>query len=184
MGRNLEEDLHSKEPYVLNEEQSEALKVIRQQFMKHQAVLLHGVTSSGKTELYIHLIREMLDQNRQVLYLLPEIALTTQIIVRMRQVFGDRVGVYHSRYSDSERVHVYRNLLGLTDEQSYGVVIGVRSAIFLPFRSLGLIIIDEEHENTFKQHDPAPRYHARDSAQVLALYHDARVLLGTCHSLF
>jgi len=178
------QELILRKPFTLTGEQSVALEDIRQQFVKHQAVLLHGVTSSGKTELYIHLIREMLDQGRQVLYLLPEIALTTQIIERMRQVFGKLIGVYHSRYSDSERVHVYRNLLGLTDEESYSVIIGVRSAIFLPFRSLGLVIVDEEHETTFKQNDPAPRYHARDSAQILALYHDAMVLLGTATPSF
>ncbi|MCK5137286.1 MAG: primosomal protein N' [Bacteroidales bacterium] len=175
---------HSRDPFELNGEQSVAIGVIREQFNKHQSVLLHGVTSSGKTELYIHLIREVLEKGRQVLYLLPEIALTTQIIERMRQVFGKQVGVYHSRYSDSERVHVYRNLLGLTDDETYRVIIGVRSAIFLPFDKLGLVIIDEEHETTFKQHDPAPRYHARDSAQVLALYHDAKVLLGTATPSF
>ena len=184
LGRYGSQDALTRDPFSLNKEQSEALEDIRQQFQRYQAVLLHGVTSSGKTELYIHLIREMIEQNRQVLYLLPEIALTTQIIERMRQVFGNQVGVYHSRYSDSERVHVYRNLLGLTDDETYRVVIGVRSAIFLPFQALGLIIIDEEHENTFKQHDPAPRYHARDSAQILALYHDARVLLGTATPSF
>jgi primosomal protein N' (replication factor Y) len=171
-------------PKVLEKEQQESLNEIRKQFSRHQSVLLHGVTSSGKTELYIHLIREMQDQGRQVLYLLPEIALTTQIILRISRIFGGRVGVYHSRYSDSERVHVYRNLLGLTDEESYGVVIGVRSAIFLPFKNLGLVIVDEEHENTYKQHDPAPRYHARDTAQVLALHHNARVLMGTATPSF
>lgn len=168
----------------LNSEQTEALASVKEQFQKQQCVLLHGVTSSGKTELYIHLIREYLDRGQQVLYLLPEIALTTQIIERVRRVFGSRVGVYHSRYSDSERVHVYRNLLGLTDEEPYGVLIGVRSALFLPYSALGLVIIDEEHENTYKQHDPAPRYHARDTAQILALFHGARVLLGTATPSF
>ena len=171
-------------PRELNPEQVQALGSIRDQFEKFQTVLLHGVTSSGKTELYIHLIREYLEKGQQVLYLLPEIALTTQIIERVRRVFGSRVGVYHSRYGDSERVHVYRNLLGLTDDEAYGVIIGVRSAIFLPFSKLGLVIIDEEHETTFKQHDPAPRYHARDSAQILALYHGARVLMGTATPSF
>lgn len=184
LGHHKDKGNRKRDPYKLTKEQSEALEQVRIQFQEHQAVLLHGVTSSGKTELYIHLIREMLDRQRQVLYLLPEIALTTQIIERLRQVFGNLVGVYHSRYSDSDRVHVYRNLLGLTDEETYKVVIGVRSAIFLPFKALGLIIIDEEHENTFKQHDPAPRYHARDSAQILALYHDARVLMGTATPSF
>jgi len=174
----------SRKPFPLNETQSRALDEIRKQFQVHQSVLLQGVTSSGKTELYIHLIDELLQKKKQVLYLLPEIALTTQIIQRMRQVFGSQVGVFHSRYSDSERIHVYRNLLGLTQDETYGVIIGVRSAIFLPFQDLGLVIIDEEHETTFKQHDPAPRYHARDSAQVLALYHDARVVLGTATPSF
>jgi len=178
-----EEDTSGK-AFPLTEEQQRGLNEIKEQFLSHQAVLLHGVTSSGKTELYIHLIGEMLDQGRQVLYLLPEIALTTQIIQRIRRVFGNRVGVYHSRYSDSDRVHVYRNLQGLTDEESYGVVIGVRSAIFLPFKDLGLIIIDEEHENTYKQNDPAPRYHARDTSQVLALHHNAKVLMGTATPSF
>jgi primosomal protein N' (replication factor Y) (superfamily II helicase) len=168
----------------LNEEQQEGLDKIREQFNTHQAVLLHGVTSSGKTELYIQLISEMLDQKKQVLYMLPEIALTTQIIQRISRVFGNKVGIYHSRYSDSDRVYVYRNLLGLTDDVPYDVVIGVRSAIFLPFKSLGLIIVDEEHENTYKQHDPAPRYHARDTVQVLALHHNARVLMGTATPSF
>ena len=173
-----------REPHLLNSDQQAALDQIRSHFRDHQAVLLHGVTSSGKTEIYSHLIREVLDRGEQVLYLLPEIALTAQIIERMRSIFGSRVGVYHSRYSDSERVHVYRNLLGWTDEEPYQLMIGVRSAIFLPFRSLGLIVIDEEHETTYKQHDPAPRYHARDSAQILALYHGARVLLGTATPSF
>jgi primosomal protein N' (replication factor Y) len=171
-------------PFSLNLEQSGALDAIRSQFQQHQTVLLQGVTSSGKTELYVHLIREQLGLGKQVLYLLPEIALTTQIIERMQQVFGRQIGVFHSRYSDSERVHVYRNLLGITDEEPYGVVIGIRSAIFLPFNNLGLVIIDEEHETTFKQHDPAPRYHARDSAQVLALFHGAKVLMGTATPSF
>lgn len=171
-------------PRQLDAAQQKALGAIRECFSGRQTVLLHGVTSSGKTELYIHLIREMLDRGKQVLYLLPEIALTTQIIRRIARIFGNRVGVYHSRYSDSDRVHVYRNLLGLTDEEAYRVVIGVRSAIFLPFRELGLVIVDEEHENTYKQQDPAPRYHARDTAQVLALHHNARVLMGTATPSF
>ena len=171
-------------PKKLDKAQQKGLEKIREQFNTHQSVLLHGVTSSGKTELYIHLIGEMLDQGRQVLYLLPEIALTTQIIQRIRSIFGERVGVYHSRYTDSERVHVYRNLLGLTDEPCYGVVIGVRSAVFLPFQDLGLVIVDEEHEHSYKQHDPAPRYHARDTVQILALHQNARVLMGTATPSF
>lgn len=184
MGQEQDPDGDGQPQNALNKEQEGALALIREQFASQQTVLLHGVTSSGKTELYIHLIREMIDKGKQVLYLLPEIALTTQIIVRIRQVFGHRVGVYHSRYSDSDRVHVYRNLLGLTDDETYSVVIGVRSAIFLPFKNLGLIIIDEEHETTYKQHDPAPRYHARDTAQVLALFHNAKVLMGTATPSF
>jgi primosomal protein N' (replication factor Y) len=183
LGRDHEKDYVSL-PQVLDDAQQKVLLEIREGFTTHQSVLLHGVSSSGKTEIYIHLMREMLDKGKQVLYLLPEIALTTQIIQRIRRIFGDRVGVYHSRYSDSERVHVYRNLLGLTDEESYGVVIGVRSAIFLPLKDLGLVIVDEEHEHTYKQHDPAPRYHARDTVQVLALHHDARVLMGTATPSF
>jgi primosomal protein N' (replication factor Y) len=171
-------------PFQLSSEQQVALAAIKEQFRSHQAVLLHGVTSSGKTELYTHLIREAMDQGGQVLYLLPEIALTTQIIARLKRIFGKRVGIYHSRYSDSDRVHVYRNLLGWTDEESYRLIIGVRSALFLPFRSLRLIIVDEEHEITYKQHDPAPRYHARDSAQLLAIYHGAKVLMGTATPSF
>jgi primosomal protein N' (replication factor Y) (superfamily II helicase) len=184
MGQDPDKQKNPGLPNKLNREQEAGLIEIKEQFETHQTVLLHGITSSGKTELYIHLIQEMMEQGKQVLYLLPEIALTTQIIQRISRVFGHRVGVYHSRYSDSERVYVYRNLLGLTDDEDYGVVIGVRSAIFLPFQNLGLVIIDEEHENTYKQHDPAPRYHARDTAQVLALHHNARVLMGTATPSF
>jgi primosomal protein N' (replication factor Y) (superfamily II helicase) len=179
LGRYRQEEEREGEPFMLNLEQSAVLAEIRSQFTKRQAVLLQGVASSGKTEIYIHLIKEMLLEGKQVLYMLPEISLTTQIIERLRRVFGRRVGIYHSRYSDSERVHVYRNLLGLTDEEPYSVIIGVRSAIFLPFSNLGMVVVDEEHESSFKQQDPAPRYHARDAAQVLALYHNARVLMGT-----
>ena len=176
--------LKLRDPHRLNAEQAAALASIREQFGDHQTVLLHGITSSGKTEIYIHLIREYLEIGKQVLYLLPEIALTAQIISRLKEVFGDRVGVFHSRSGDADRVHVYRNLMGLTDEEPYRVVIGVRSALFLPLREAGLVFIDEEHENTFKQHDPAPRYHARDSAQVLALFQGARVLMGTATPSF
>lgn len=185
MGKGSEEESSpAREPFSLNREQTDALQSIRSQFQKHQTVLLQGVTSSGKTELYVHLIREQLEEGKQVLYLLPEIALTTQIIERIQEVFGNKVGVYHSRYSDTQRVYVYRNLLGMTDQEPFEVIIGVRSAIFLPFHQLGLVIIDEEHETTFKQHDPAPRYHARDAAQVLALFHGAKVLMGTATPSF
>jgi len=142
------------------------------------------VTSSGKTEIYIRLIIDMLEKNKQVLYLLPEIALTTQIIERLKVVFGDNVGIYHSKYSDAERVETFlrsrENPLG----GEYGVVLGARSAIFLPFRDLGLIILDEEHEQTYKQWDPAPRYHARDAAIVLAEKFSANVLLGSATPSF
>jgi primosomal protein N' (replication factor Y) len=143
-------------------------------FRRKKTVLLHGVTASGKTELYMDLIAEQLRRNRQVLYLLPEIALTTQIIERLQGVFGNVVGVYHSKYSDSERAEIYRAV-----PSPYRVVLGVRSSLFLPFDNLGLIIVDEEHETTYKQFDPAPRYHARDAAIMLAQLHGADVLLGT-----
>jgi primosomal protein N' (replication factor Y) len=164
--------------------QEEALAMIRKQFDKFPAVLLHGITSSGKTEIYIHLIQEQIDKGRQVLYLLPEIALTTQIIRRLKRVFGERIGIYHSRYSDSERVEVYRNLAGLTGQEPYAVILGVRSAVFLPFNNLGLVIVDEEHENTYKQFDPAPRYHARDAATILGLFTGAKVLMGSATPSF
>ncbi len=165
-------------PAELNPAQQEAMDSIHRHFLKKDVVLLHGVTSSGKTEIYIHLIREMISQNRQVLYLLPEIALTSQIVNRLRKVFGDRTGIYHSRFSDGERVEVYRRTSEFA-ENRYKIILGVRSAIFLPFSNLGLIIVDEEHENTYKQFDPAPRYNARDSSMVLASLHGAKVLLGT-----
>jgi primosomal protein N' (replication factor Y) len=144
-------------------------------------VLLHGVTSSGKTEVYIRLIDETLKENRQVLYLLPEIALTTQIIERLRAVFGNRVGIYHSSFSDAERTEVYNSLLKSGDGEGRGVqvILGVRSSLLLPFDSLGLIIVDEEHESTYKQYEPAPRYNARDAAVVLGKMHGAKVVLGS-----
>lgn len=179
------DDTYSPEqPAALAAFQEQAKGEIRQQLEKYPAVLLHGITSSGKTEIYIHLIREQIEQGKQVLYLLPEIALTTQIIKRLMKVFGEKVGVYHSRYSDNERVEVYRNLAGLTEKQPYSVILGVRSAVFLPFRQLGLVIVDEEHENTYKQYDPAPRYHARDAATILGLFTGARVLMGTATPAF
>jgi primosomal protein N' (replication factor Y) len=165
-------------PAALNSGQSIALASVNRLFQEKDVVLLHGVTSSGKTEIYIHLIQEVLSQNKQVLYLLPEIALSSQIVNRLRKVFGDEVGIYHSRFSDAERVDVYRRMAG-DAERKYKIILGVRSAIFLPFSNLGLIIVDEEHENTYKQFDPAPRYNARDSSMVLAALHGAKVLLGT-----
>ena len=163
-------------PVSLNTFQEKAFAEIKTQFNDKQVVLLHGVTSSGKTEIYLHLIRDMLAQGKQVLYLLPEIALTTQIIRRLKIVFGDKAGVYHSKFSDAERAEVWKRIAA---PDGYGLILGVRSSVFLPFRNLGLVIIDEEHENTFKQFDPAPRYHARDASIVLANMCKAKVLLGT-----
>jgi primosomal protein N' (replication factor Y) len=146
-------------------------------------VLLHGVTSSGKTELYIKLIRETIDQGKQVLYLLPEIALTTQIINRLRRYFGDRVGVYHSRFNEQERVEIWNRVidvpLATEAPQKYDIILGARSAVFLPFPRLGLVIVDEEHDTSFKQNDPAPRYNGRDAALWLAQAHGAKALLGS-----
>ena len=165
----------------LNSAQEKAFREIREAFRVSDVVLLHGVTSSGKTEIYIHLIREALEMNLQVLYLLPEIALTTQIIMRLRAVFGPHVAVYHSKYSNSERIKTWNRMLNdnPSPNQQVQLVIGVRSAVFLPFTRAGLIIIDEEHENTYKQFDPAPRYHARDTAIMLARQQGGKVLMGT-----
>ncbi len=163
----------------LSEPQQTAFDSICNRFEEKDVVLLHGVTSSGKTEIYIHLIKEQIDQGKQVLYLLPEIALTAQIINRLKSVFGNRVGIYHSKFSDSERVEVYQNIIEPTEKLKYDVILGVRSSLFLPFSNLGLVIVDEEHENTYKQYDPAPRYNARDCSIVLAQMHQAKVLLGT-----
>ncbi|TRZ43634.1 replication restart helicase PriA [Robertkochia solimangrovi] len=161
----------------LNEYQQEALLQISSEFKSKDVVLLHGVTSSGKTEVYVKLIAEVLAREEQVLYLLPEIALTTQLIRRLREYFGEKVLVYHSKYSANERVEVWNKIAA--NEGGAQVVIGARSALLLPYESLGLIIIDEEHETSFKQYDPAPRYHARDAAIVLGKLHHARVLLGS-----
>lgn len=156
--------------------QQDAYNGILMQMMKKDVVLLHGVTSSGKTEIYIHLIRKAIEEHKQVLYLLPEIALTVQIMERLHRVFGDRLGIYHSKYSDAERVEIWQKQLS---DHPYDVILGARSAVFLPFKNLGLVIIDEEHETSFKQQDPAPRYHARSAAIVLAKMYRAKTLLGT-----
>lgn len=156
--------------------QQDAYNGILMQMMKKDVVLLHGVTSSGKTEIYIHLIRKAIEEHKQVLYLLPEIALTVQIMERLHRVFGDRLGIYHSKYSDAERVEIWQKQLS---DQPYDVILGARSAVFLPFKNLGLVIIDEEHETSFKQQDPAPRYHARSAAIMLAKMYGAKTLLGT-----
>lgn len=160
----------------LNEHQQRAYHSILENFQSKNVCLLHGVTASGKTEVYIHLIEETIRQGKQVLYLLPEIALTAQITERLQRVFGSRLGIYHSKFPDAERVEIWQKQLS---EADYDIILGVRSSVFLPFRNLGLVIVDEEHENTYKQQDPAPRYHARNAAIVLASMYGAKTLLGT-----
>lgn len=162
--------------HPLNEHQQRAYHEIMEDFQTRNVCLLYGVTASGKTEVYIHLIEEILRQGKQVLYLLPEIALTTQITERLQRVFGSRLGIYHSKFPDAERVEIWQKQLS---ESGYDIILGVRSSVFLPFRNLGLVIVDEEHENTYKQQDPAPRYHARNAAIVLASMYGAKTLLGT-----
>lgn len=169
-------DIQTHDRYPLNASQQKAYAEITEHFEQKNVVLLHGVTSSGKTEIYIHLIEKMLKQGKQVLYLLPEIALTSQLTDRLKRVFGNQLGVYHSKFPDAERVEIWNNLLL---DKGYHIILGVRSSVFLPFRNLGLVIVDEEHENTYKQYDPAPRYHARNAAIVLAAMHGAKALLGT-----
>ena len=163
-------------PHPLNSIQQQAYDDIRGQFKEKNVVLLHGVTSSGKTEIYIHLIEEAISGGKQVLYLLPEIALTVQMMTRLKRVFGNRLGIYHSKYSDAERVEIWQKQLS---DQPYDVILGARSAVFLPFKRLGLVIVDEEHERSYKQQDPAPRYHARSVAIVMAQAVGAKTLLGT-----
>lgn len=160
----------------LNAAQQDAYNDILMGFLQKNVVLLHGVTSSGKTELYIHLIKRAIDRHEQVLYLMPEIALTVQMQQRLQRVFGNRLGIYHSKYSDAERVEIWQKQLS---ETPYNVILGARSAVFLPFQRLGLVIVDEEHETSFKQQDPAPRYHARSAAIMLAAMYGAKTLLGT-----
>ena len=172
---------HSGEPHPeniqkLSPAQQDAYNAILFSMMRKNVTLLHGVTSSGKTEIYIHLIQHTLDEGKQVLYLLPEIALTVQIMDRLQKVFGRRLGIYHSRYSDGERVEIWQKQMS---NDPYDIILGARSAVFLPFQKLGLVIIDEEHETSFKQQDPAPRYHARSAAIVLASMYGAKTLLGT-----
>lgn len=163
--------------FSLSGKQQEAFDAIKDGFDKYPVTLLHGITSSGKTEIYIKLIEEYINTGRQVLYLLPEIALTAQLVVRLTAYFGNQVAVFHSKYSNNERIETWQQVLAASDKAK--VIVGARSALFLPFQNLGLIVIDEEHEQTFKQHDPAPRYHARDGAIVLANHHGAKVLLGS-----
>lgn len=163
-------------PKPLSAAQATAYNEMLLQLMAKEVVLLHGVTSSGKTELYIHLIAKMIADGKQVLYLLPEIALTVQMMDRLRSVFGDRLGIYHSKYSDAERAEIWLRQLS---DHPYDIILGARSAMFLPFQRLGLVIVDEEHESSYKQQDPAPRYHARSAAIVLAQLCGAKTLLGT-----
>jgi primosomal protein N' (replication factor Y) len=175
---NYRQATHTSESIELTVEQQRALQEINDSFSTKNVTLLHGVTSSGKTEIYIKLISKMLDEGKQVLYLLPEIALTSQIINRLQKYFGSDVGVYHSRYNENERVEIWQHVAG-TGTQSFKVLLGARSALFLPFSNLGLIIIDEEHDASYKQYDPAPRYNARDAAIFLASMHGAKVLSGS-----
>lgn len=170
-------EYHPERIQPLSAAQQAAEDSIQKQFNEKNVVLLHGVTSSGKTEIYIHLIKKAIDEGKQVLYLLPEIALTVQMTRRLQNVFGSRLGIYHSKYSDAERVEIWKKQLS---SEPYDVILGARSAVFLPFTRLGLVIVDEEHETSFKQQDPAPRYHARSTAIMLArMYEGAKVLLGT-----
>lgn len=167
---------HLQNIHALNKAQTEAYNQIQFSFLKKNVVLLHGVTSSGKTEIYIHLIQQAIERKEQVLYLLPEIALTVQMRERLQRVFGNRLGIYHSKYSDAERVEIWRKQLSA---HPYDVILGARSALFLPFQRLGLVIVDEEHETSFKQQDQAPRYHARNAGIVLAQMYGAKTLLGS-----
>ena len=188
----------------LTEKQQEAYEEIHKGFEEEKPVLLHGVTASGKTEIYIKLIQEAIDEGKQVLYLLPEIALTEQIINRLKKYFGDRVGVYHSRYDNNERVEIWQQVMNFRSQQTtdngqqllgdsatrrlgdskYQIIIGSRSAVFLPFTDLGLIIVDEEHDSSFKQIDPAPRYSARDLAVLMSKMFHARLLMGSATPSF
>jgi primosomal protein N' (replication factor Y) len=169
-------EAHLEKIKPLSQPQQDAYNQIQFSFLKKNVILLHGVTSSGKTEIYIHLICQALEQKQQVLYLLPEIALTVQMMDRLQQVFGNRLGIYHSKYSDAERVEIWQKQLS---KNPYDVILGARSAVFLPFQHLGLVIVDEEHETSYKQQDPMPRYHARNTAIMLAQMFGAKVLLGT-----
>lgn len=166
---------------TLNPAQFTAMNEIEESFLQKDITLLHGVTSSGKTEIYIHLINKYIEQGKQVLYLLPEIALTTQITERLRKVFGDRMGVYHSKFTDVQRLNVYKTQ---ASDTPFDLILGVRSSLFLPFQRLGLIIVDEEHEMSYKQQEPAPRYHARNAAMILARQFGAKTLLGTATPSF
>jgi primosomal protein N' (replication factor Y) (superfamily II helicase) len=175
VSRLLEDALEIDALELLNEEQQNSLKEIQNSFKERDVVVLEGVTGSGKTHVYIKLIEEQIEKGNQVLYLLPEIALTAQIVMRLKKYFGERVGIYHSKFNEQERVEIYRNVL----LKKYDVVLSARSGVFLPFRQLGLVIVDEEHERSFKQFDPAPRYHARDVAVIMTHFYGCKTLLGT-----
>ena len=175
--RNIEKKPDSKKKIVLSKSQSEVLKQINSEFKNKDVVLLEGVTSSGKTEIYLKIIEKYLNNNKQVLYLLPEISLTTQIIQKLKNSFGNKVSVFHSRHSIHERTEVWRNVE--ENKKNAQIIIGARSSLFLPFNNLGLIVIDEEHENSYKQQEPSPRYHARDSAIVLSRLHKSKIILGS-----
>jgi primosomal protein N' (replication factor Y) (superfamily II helicase) len=172
-------DLFNEPVRELSDAQAKAYYSIKGHFLEKDIVLLHGVTSSGKTEIYIHLIQEQLKMGKQVLYMLPEIALTTQIILRLKKHFGGVTGIYHSRLNDDEKVEIWKKVAETDKQTGYRLILGVRSSLFLPFTDLGLIIVDEEHDGSYKQHDPAPRYHARDSAIMLASIHSAKTILGS-----
>ncbi len=176
IGRLATEDIDTTSLNKLNKAQEQALHEITASFEQKNVTLLHGVTSAGKTEIYIHLIAQAIESGKQVLYLLPEIALTKQIIERLRRVFGNRIGLYHSKFSDAERVEIWKKQMS---DAPYDIILGVRSSVFLPFKNLGLVIVDEEHENSYKQQEPAPRYNARNAAIVLASFFGAKSLLGT-----
>ena len=180
----IRESSSSAEEIELNQYQKKSFEEINNAFKEKDVVLFHGVTSSGKTEIYIKLIKEVIAKGKQVLYLLPEIALTTQIISRLQKYFGENIGVYHSKYSNNEKVEIWNNVLNnqyksKNQKNSYKIIIGPRSAMFLPFNNLGLVIVDEEHDTSYKQYDPAPRYNARDSAVYLAIMHKAKAILGS-----
>lgn len=179
VGRLKDPGNHNENLRKLSDNQLIAYNSVIKSFKEKDIVLLHGVTSSGKTEIYIHLIEEQLKLGKQVLYMLPEIALTTQIILRLRKHFGSVTGVYHSRFNDQEKVEIWKRVADENKNSGYRLILGVRSSLFLPFSNLGLVIIDEEHDSSYKQHDPAPRYHARDSAIILASIHKAKTLIGS-----
>tara|TARA_Y100000589_G_scaffold331027_1_gene382739 strand:+ start:59610 stop:62099 length:2490 start_codon:yes stop_codon:yes gene_type:complete len=181
VGRLSAYDKEIKAKFPLSEEQNKALAEVKEGFSQNKPALLYGVTGSGKTEIYIELIEEVVKQGKQVLYLLPEIALTTQLISRLQKIFGDKIGVYHSKFNENERVEIWNEVLHFKPNitSKFQIILGARSALFLPYKDLGLVIVDEEHENSFKQFDPAPRYNARDTAIVLAKMHKANILLGS-----